>query len=143
MTELTTLAQSLIRDRIVLGIRDRERRNRLLRQNRLTLTKCIDIVKSDEFSKTQMQSMDQASKQDDVHDVKFTQKQKQRDLKPENKKHFNNRKNEKPCGRCGGKHRPGKTNCFAYSKVCGACGKQNHFAKQCKSKGKTRQVGEV
>ena len=117
--ELRTLAQScnfcaclqdsLIRDRIVLGIRDRETRKRLLRQNKLTLTKCIDIVKSDEVSKTQIQSMDQASKQDDVHEVKFTHKQKQRDMKPENKKHLNNRRNEKPCDRCGGKHRPGKT----------------------------------
>ena len=57
----------------------------------------------------QIQSMDQASKQDDVHEVKFTHKQKQRDMKPENKKHLNNRRNEKPCDRCGGKHRPGKT----------------------------------
>jgi len=64
--------------------------------------------------------MDQASKQDDVHEVKFTHKQKQCDMKPENKKHFNNHRNEKPCDRCGGKHRPGKTNCFAYGKVCGA-----------------------
>ena len=86
--------------------------------------------------------MDQASKQDDVHEVKFTHEQKQRDMKPENKKHFNNRRNEKPCDRCGGKHRLGKTNCVVYGKVCGACGKKNHFAKQCKSKVKTNQVGE-
>ena len=138
----TCLQDSLIRNRIVLGIRDGETRKRLLRQNKLTLTKCIDIVKSDEVSKTQIQSMDQASKQDDVHEVKFTHKQKQRDMKPENKKHFNNHGNEKPCDRCRGKHRLGKTNCFAYGKVCGACGKKNHFAKQCKSKVKTHQVGE-
>ena len=84
--------------------------------------------------------MDQASKQDDVHKVKFTHKQKQCDMKPENKKHLNNHRNEKPCDRCGGKHRPAKTNCFAYGKVCGACGMKNHFAKQCKSKVKTHQV---
>ena len=86
--------------------------------------------------------MDQASKQDDVHKVKFTHKQRQCDMKPENKKHFNNHRNEKPCDRCGGKHHPAKTNCFAYGKVCGACGMKNHFAKQCKSKVKTHQVGE-
>lgn len=99
-------------------------------------------MKSDEVLKTQIQPMDQASKQDDVHEVKFMHKQKQRDMKPENKKHFNNRRNEKPCDLCGGKHRPGKTNCFAYGKVCGACGKKNHFATQCKSKVKTHQVSE-
>lgn len=62
MVELRTLAQScnfcirlqdsLIRDRIVLGIRDGETHKGLLHQNKLTLTKCIDIVKSDEVSKT-------------------------------------------------------------------------------------------
>ena len=62
LAELRTLAQScnfctcpqdsLMRDRIVLGIRDGETRKRLLRQNKLTLTKCSDIVKSDEVSKT-------------------------------------------------------------------------------------------
>ena len=63
----TCLQDSLIRDCIVLGIRDGKTRKRLLLQNKLTLTKCIDIVKSDKVSKTQIQSMDQASKQDDVH----------------------------------------------------------------------------
>ena len=138
----TCLQDSLIGDCIVLGIRDGKTCKRLLLQNKLTLTKCIDIVKSDKASKTQIQSMDQAPKQDDVHKVKFTHKQKQCDMKPENKKHFNNHRNEKPCDRCGGKHRPAKTNCFAYGKVCGACGMKNHFAKQCKSKVKTHQVVE-
>ena len=152
VAELRTLAQScnfctcfqdsLIGDCIVLGIRDGKTCKRLLLQNKLTLTKCTNIVKSDKVSKTQIQSMDQAPKQDDVHKVKFTHKQKQCDMKPENKKHFNNHRNEKPCDRCGGKHRPAKTNCFAYGKVCGACGMKNHFAKQCKSKVKTHQVGE-
>ena len=68
----TCLQDSLIRDCIVLGIRDGKTRKRLLLQNKLTLTKCIDIVKSDKVSKTRIQSMDQASKQDDVHKVKFT-----------------------------------------------------------------------
>ena len=84
----TCLQDSMIRDHIVLGIRDGETRKRLLRQNKLTLTKCIDIVKSDEVSKTQIQSMDQASKQDDVHEVKFTHKQKQRDIKTREQETF-------------------------------------------------------
>lgn len=62
--ELRTLAQScnfctclhdtLIRDRIVLGIRDEGTRKRVLRQGKLTLQKCIEIAKSDEVSNTQL-----------------------------------------------------------------------------------------
>ena len=107
----TCLQDSLIRDCIVLGIQDGETRKWLLLQHKLTLTKCINIVKSDKVSKTQIQSTDQASKQDNVQEVKFTHKQKQCDMKPEKKKHFNDHRNEKPCDCCGGKHRSGKTNC--------------------------------
>ena len=48
----TCLQDSLIRHCIVLGIRDGKTPKRLLLQNKLTLTKCIDIVKSDKVSKT-------------------------------------------------------------------------------------------
>ena len=48
----TCLHDSLIRDRIVLGVRESETRKRLLRQTKLTLHKCIEIVKSDEVSNT-------------------------------------------------------------------------------------------
>jgi len=44
----TCLNDTLIRDRIVLGIRDGGTRKRLLRQGKLTLQKCIEIAKSDE-----------------------------------------------------------------------------------------------
>ena len=72
--ELRTLAQScnfctclhdtLIRDRIVLGIRDGGTRKRLLRQGKLTLQKCIEIAKSDEVSNTKLKNMDQTTPED-------------------------------------------------------------------------------
>lgn len=83
--ELRTLAQScnfctclndtLIRDRIVLGIRDGSTRKRLLRQGKLTLQKCIEIAKSDEVSNNQLKNMDQPT-QEDVHKVKFPKPKK-------------------------------------------------------------------
>ena len=48
----TCLHDTLIRDRIVLGLRDGGTRKRLLRQGKLTLQKCIEIAKSDEVSNT-------------------------------------------------------------------------------------------
>lgn len=87
--ELRTLAQtcnfcpclhhSLIRDRIVLGVHAGDTRNgkRLLRQTKLILQKCIDIVKSDEASNTQMKII-QTSKTEDVHKLKDEKAQKNR-----------------------------------------------------------------
>ena len=63
------LNDTLIRDRIVLGIRDGGTRKRLLRQGKLTLEKCIEIVKSDEVSNTQLKNMDQPT--EDVNKVTF------------------------------------------------------------------------
>ena len=95
----------------------------------------MNIVKSAEASKTQMRAMGQASTQDDVHKVKFTNEQN-RYPQLENKKHSSGRNknsNNKPCDRCGGKHRHDKPNCFAFGRVCGACSMKNHFTKQCKT----------
>ena len=52
----TCLNDTLIPDRIVLGIRDGGTRKQLLRQGKLTLQKCIKIAKSDEVSNTQLKN---------------------------------------------------------------------------------------
>ena len=77
--DFTFLHHSLIRDRIVLGVHAGDTRNgkRLLRQTKLILQKCIDIVKSDEASNTQMKII-QTSKTEDVHKLKDEKAQKNR-----------------------------------------------------------------
>ena len=45
-----TLQDELIRDRVVVGIRDDQVRSRLLREPQLTLQKCIDIAHAAEIS---------------------------------------------------------------------------------------------
>ncbi|XP_057184972.1 uncharacterized protein K02A2.6-like [Triplophysa rosa] len=45
------------------------------------------------------------------------------------------------CKRCGKRHQPKQ--CPAYGKACAKCGGQNHFAKQCFSKGKQHGSGHV
>ncbi|RXN33946.1 Transposon Ty3-I Gag-Pol [Labeo rohita] len=45
------------------------------------------------------------------------------------------------CKRCGRKHPPKQ--CPAYGKICAKCKGQNHFAKQCFSKGRQSQKGHV
>jgi len=76
----TCLHDSLIRDRIVLGIHGANTRKRLLHQTKLTLQKCIEIVKSDGVSSTQLRNMDQTTKPDEVHEV-----ESRKPKKPEHK----------------------------------------------------------
>ena len=48
--------------------------------------------------------------------------------------------NDRPCDFCGRKHRKGRTNCAAWGRICGACGKKKHFASQCRAREKTHNV---
>ena len=41
---------------------------------------------------------------------------------------------------CGRKQTRGRANCAAWGRVCGACGKKNHFASQCKAREKAHTV---
>ena len=58
-----SLLDSLIRDRIVVGIKDNGTRKRLLQEAKLTLNKCIDICRSSEATAAQLQAM---GNQDDL-----------------------------------------------------------------------------
>ena len=67
------LNDSLIRERIVLGIRDSGTCKRLLQQQQLTFQRCIDICKSSEASNTQIRSLGQFVKEE-VRRVKDNRK---------------------------------------------------------------------
>ncbi len=67
ITALRTLAQScnfctclektLLRDRVVLGIRDNSVRKKLLQERNLTLAKALDICRSSETTSKQLRNM--------------------------------------------------------------------------------------
>jgi hypothetical protein len=67
VTALRTLAQTcnfcnclndtLLRDHIVLGVKDNHTRKRLLQERKLTLKKCIDVCSSMESSASQLKSL--------------------------------------------------------------------------------------
>ena len=52
--EFGSLQDSLIRDRVVVGIRDSKIKERLLRDSELTLERAIDICKANEAAQAQM-----------------------------------------------------------------------------------------
>ncbi|KAJ3634375.1 hypothetical protein MTP99_011256 [Tenebrio molitor] len=53
--EFGTLSESLIKDRLVLGIRDKNVKDRLLRTKNLDLVKAVEICKAAEITNKQME----------------------------------------------------------------------------------------
>ncbi|KAI8480674.1 hypothetical protein Bbelb_415670 [Branchiostoma belcheri] len=130
ITDLKTLAaecgfgeirESLIRDRILIGILDGKVRERLLRESNLSLEKCAEICRAAEVSKQSIQTMEQVT----VHVVKKKPQAPQASR-------------TSVCKYCAKRHAANKEACPAYGKECASCGKRNHFARACRS-GETKQ----
>lgn len=122
--EFGTMADRMIRDRIVLGIRDKMLQERLLRIEDLNLQKAVDCCRTAEISKLQAKNLQGEKPEIDSLRKKVHQK-------------FNKSKGKEmttifDCRRCGMKHGPRE--CPAYGKKCKKCGKLNHFAIGCKVK---------
>ena len=127
LTSLRTLAStcnfgdlenSLLRDRIVCGIRNSATREKLLREEDLDLEKCTMICKAVECTDFAVKEFTESycsSKTDDVNKVfkKFS------------------RTASKKCKFCNKVHEFRKLKCPAYGKTCSKCGELNHFAICC------------
>ena len=131
ITELKTRARScefgdqhnsMIRDRIVFGVRDSRLKERLLRESsELTLEKAASICRAGEASSSQVKELEDSDKCVSVHWVenKFDSR---RPKLPRSKLPFN-------CSKCGTKHLP--KSCPAFGKLCLACKGKDHFARMC------------
>ena len=102
---------SILRDRIILGIRNNNIREDLLKVRHLTLENGIDICKASETAA----SHSDALVPDNVNRVLDG---KQRD-------------DTKECKFCSFNHPMKKEKCPAWGKVCNKCGKMNHFESKC------------
>ena len=111
--------QSLLKDRIVLGVRDSQTQKELLKINDLSLQKTIDICKASEKATIQNKDM---KKEVVVNKIRNSEKPKADYLKQ--------------CKFCGNKHVFSKNSCPAYGKSCSICGRDNHFAVVCNFKQK-------
>ena len=158
---------SLIRDRIVIGIREPETRQDLLKVRNLTLEKCIDICRSAEDASTQSRTI-----QPEVAACNTNQKGKARyNKKPDQSKqpartttfksptgatpHQRSFKrptrqdykppNSNPHGQCGfcGYSAHNRIDCPARRATCSSCQKIGHYHKMCRSKDKTGGVDRV
>ncbi|KAL9965900.1 hypothetical protein ACROYT_G029758 [Oculina patagonica] len=118
----------ILRDRLVLGIRDDRIRERLLRLNDLTPQQAVDQIKSSEQTQQQVKQMtggdtlvhalNKSGNSDHTEDKKFPKMpMTRRPLPP-----------RRECGNCGMSH---GRECPAYGKTCFKCGRMNHFAHRC------------
>ena len=67
-----TLTDELIRDRLVIGVQDRDLKGRLLRQKGLSLQKALEVSKSNEVTKQQLKSLENEKKNsvEEIHEFK-------------------------------------------------------------------------
>ena len=122
------IRESLIRDRIVLGIQNPQTRKRLLQERKLTLNKCIHICRSSETSASQMKIISGTKTSEDVNRVKENREPGSRPPKGKwkNGKNDKNDKSRKSCLFCGGTHPFEKGKCPAWGHKCRQCGERVH-----------------
>ena len=134
------LSDSLLRDRIVLGIRDDHARKRLLQERKLDLKQCIDICKSVENATTHMGVF--GTQKEEIMAVsnqgRFAGKTRGegRPRRERGSGKFNERSNKPKCKFCLRNHILKKKLCPAWQKRCDACGTLNHWkgSEFCKKK---------
>ena len=146
-----SIENSLIRDRIVVGIKDNNVRKSLLERSDLTLEKTIEICKATERTKEQMEDMKLTSgrevNESTVNRVKTTggkpkinaNKFKMNDYHTGRKSDNGRARPTGECWFCGTRHKFLRELCPAYGQTCAKCQGENHFAKMCDKVRKYRE----
>lgn len=124
-----SLKESLIRDIMILGLKEDRLREILLRECDLKLENALNIARSSERARRQFEVIAHKKESSD-----FSVNNISRKFKETNKSDKTNKKS-KGCWFCGQFHIFGdRTKCPAYGKTCDKCNKKNHFAKVCQMK---------
>lgn len=123
-----------IRDRLVLGLRDKELSEKLQLESTLTLKTAVAKARQYEQVKTELEQ--QRGEEGNVDRVKNDHRRKTHASQNSGQKHGHSGTDSFRCGKCGKTHT--RRNCPAYGKKCDKCGKLNHFAKVCRTKTKKR-----
>ncbi|UYV61344.1 hypothetical protein LAZ67_1004485 [Cordylochernes scorpioides] len=143
--EFESLHEQLIRDRIVVGVRDKALSERMQLDSELTLEKAVKMVRQQEAVRQQKVDLQRPSTSQMVNQVRFNS----RKLSPKQQQHPSGKKEKSAktrtrCPKCGGfTHREGQA-CRAEGKRCNLCSKTGHFANSCPDKqAKTAKVKAV
>ncbi|UYV80506.1 K02A2.6-like [Cordylochernes scorpioides] len=143
--EFEGLHEQLIRDRIVVGVRDKALSERMQLDSELTLEKAVKMVRQQEAVRQQQVNLQRPSTSQKVNQVKFnSKKQSPKQQQQPSRKKEKSAKTRSRCPKCGGfTHREGQV-CRAEEKKCNLCSKTGHFANCCPDKqAKTAEVKAV
>ena len=129
----------MIRDQVVMGIREDTLREKLLEKRNLTVDDCLDTGRIHEKSRQQLQSMS-ANSHTQVNRFR-SDRQGQRSSDYNQRKKYGEEKYSK-CGRCGKSPSHNRQDCPAKDAECRKCSKIGHYANVCRTKAGVRYVVE-
>ncbi|UYV69469.1 hypothetical protein LAZ67_6003708 [Cordylochernes scorpioides] len=143
--EFEGLHEHLIRDRIVVGVRDKALSERMQLDSELTLEKAVKMVRQQEAVRQQQVDLQRPTTSQKVNQVKFnSKKQSPKQQQQPSRKKEKSAKIRSRCPKSGGfTHREGQA-CRAEGQRCNLCSKNGHFANCCPDKQtKTAEVKAV
>jgi RNase H-like domain found in reverse transcriptase/Reverse transcriptase (RNA-dependent DNA polymerase)/Integrase zinc binding domain len=147
------MEDSMIRDRVVMGVKEDATRHKLLQTRDLTLSKAIDICKASEAAGQQLRAM---TAQDHVQALRHTTRSDtpprptprptsrptpswstrspppRSTSTPDHRTTNDRTGSQAKCRNCGRQHDPRR--CPAYGQTCNRCFKKSHFAAVCQSR---------
>ena len=146
--EFGALTDELICDRLVIGVKDSSLKERLLREQNLTLDKALKLCKASETASEQLKSVSKK-----VEEVNLVSKSKPRGEKgakgrktrpPAEHKTPRVSEKSKKCNFCGlVKKRAKREDCAAYGQERHFCKKKNHFSSVCRAKAQANYPEKV
>ena len=133
------LEERLIRDQVVMGVKEDGLREKLLEIKDLTLDKCLQTGRAFEASKQQLQSMQAGSTEQLVQKISHQHRKGNGGHKHQQHRQSGDRRetggtSTQKCTRCGKSPGHAKANCPAKDAECRKCRKKGHWAAQCRTR---------
>ena len=128
------LEDSLIRDRLVVGIRDDPTRRRVLQVKNLSLSDAIDACEATEATNRRLRTMNGTAPAE-IDATTTSRRRGRRSSKSRDRASQRDTVNSaRRCLYCDRQHGGSKESCPAFGQQCRKCsGKKNHFQKVCRS----------
>ena len=146
--EFGALTDELIRDHLIIGVKDSSLKERLLREQNLTLDKALKLCKACEIASEQLKSM--SKKVEELNLLSISKPRGEKGAKGRKArppaKHKTPRVNEKSkkCNFCSlAKKHAKRKDCAAYGQECHFRKKKNHFSSVCKAKAQANYPEKV
>ena len=137
------LRESLVRDRIILGVKDDRVRQKLLGKRDLELGKAIETIKASQVTHSRAKEISKEFSANEVINV-VGRKSKSKSGKRSHRKPLTKDPPKiKECLFCGGTYALERKLCPISGQKCKKCGKEGHFAVKCLSKSEDVKVHMV